>query len=52
MISITNVSHHMPIKKSTLFVVNKDEWDTKEGHVKFMKNALHVQRYGKRHLSG
>jgi len=32
--------------------VNKDEWDTKEGHGKSMKNALHVQWYGKRHLSG
>jgi len=28
--------------QSTLFVVNKDEWDTKEGHGKSMKNALHV----------
>jgi len=27
-------------------VVNKDEWDTKEGHGKSMKNALHAQRYG------
>jgi len=35
--------------QSTLFVVNKDEWDTKEGCGKSMKNALHVQRYGKRH---
>jgi len=26
---------------------NKDDWDTKEGHGKSMKNALHVQRYGK-----
>jgi len=33
-------------------VVNKDEWDTKEGHGKSMKNALHVQWYGKRHLLG
>jgi len=33
--------------QSTLFVVNKDEWDTKEGRGKSMKNALHVQRYGK-----
>jgi len=33
-------------------VGNKDEWDTKEGRGKSMKNALHVQRYGKRHLSG
>jgi len=40
----------MPITKSTLFMVNKDEWDTKEDTGKSMKNALHVQRYGKRHL--
>jgi len=33
------------------FVVNKDERDTKEGRGKSMKNALHVQRYGKRHFS-
>jgi len=32
------------------FVVNKDEWDTKEGRGKSMKNALHVKQYGKRHL--
>jgi len=29
-------------------MVNKDEWDTKEGRGKSMKNALHVQRYGNR----
>jgi len=34
------------------FVVNKDEWYTKEGHAKSMKNRFYVQRYGKRHLSG
>jgi len=34
------------------FVVNKDEWDTKEDTGKSMKNALYVQQYGKRHLSG
>jgi len=37
--------------QSTLFMVNKDEWYTKEGCGKSMKNALHVQWYGKRHLS-
>jgi len=31
--------------------MSKDEWDTKEGPGKSMKNALYVQRYGKRHLS-
>jgi len=30
----------------------KDEWDTKEDTGKSIKNALHVQRYGKWHLSG
>jgi len=34
-------SHHVPTTKSTLFVVNKDEWYTKEGHAKFMKNTLY-----------
>jgi len=48
-ISVTKGNHHV---QSTLFVVNKDEWDTKEGLGKSMKNALYVQWYGKRHLSG
>jgi len=39
-----------PSRAMTLFVVNKDEWDTKEGCGKSMKNALHVQQYAKRHL--
>jgi len=38
----------VPTTKSTLFMVNKY---TKEGHGKSIKNALYVQRYGKRHLS-
>jgi len=50
-ISVTSGSHHVSTTKSTLFVVRKDEWDTKEGTGKSMKNALHVQRYDKRHLS-
>ena len=40
------------IAKSTLFAVNKDEWDTKEDTGKSMKNALYVLQYTKRHLSG
>jgi len=32
--------------KVTFFMVSKDEWDTKEGTGKSMKNALHVQQYG------
>ena len=38
--------------KSTLLAVSKDEWDTKEDAGKFMKNALHVLWYAKKHLSG
>ena len=37
--------------KSTPFTVSKDEWNTKEDTGKSQKNALHVQRYVKRHLS-
>ena len=40
------------ITKSTLFAVSKDEWDTKEDTGKSMKEALHILRYAKRHLSG
>jgi len=32
--------------------VSKDEWDTKEGTGKSIKNALYVQQYGKRQFSG
>jgi len=39
----------LPQTESTL---SKDEWDTKEGSGKSMKNALYVQQYGKRHLLG
>ena len=38
--------------KSTPFTVSKDEWDTKEGAGKSMKNALYVLRYAKMHLLG
>ena len=38
--------------KLTLFTVSKDEWNTKEDTGKSQKNALHVLRYAKRHLSG
>jgi len=47
-----NGNHHVLTTKSTHFVVNKDEWYTKEDCGKSMKKALHVQRYGKRHPSG
>jgi len=49
--SITNGSHHVPTTKSALFVESKDEWNTKDDTGKSMKNALHAQWYGKRHLS-
>jgi len=29
-------------------MVSKDEWNTKEDTGKSMKNALHVQKHGKR----
>ena len=35
-----------------LFTVGKDEWNTKEGTSKSLKNTLHVLWYAKRHLSG
>jgi len=38
--------------KLTLFVVSKDDWNTKEGTGKSIKNALRVSWYDKRHLSG
>jgi len=38
---------HMSTTKSTLFMENKDKWDTKEGPGKSMKNALYVQLHGK-----
>ena len=37
--------------KSTLFTVNKDEWDTKEDTGNSIKNALYMLQYAKRHLS-
>jgi len=42
MISIKNGSHHVSTTKSTLYVVSKDKWDTKEGSGKFMQNALYA----------
>jgi len=43
-------SHHVPTTKSTPFVVSEDEWDTKEGPGKSMKNALCVLQCVKRHI--
>jgi len=38
--------------ESTLLMVSKDDWDTKEGTGKFMKNVLYILHYAKRHLLG
>jgi len=35
-----------------IVTVSKDEWDTKEGTGKSMKNALYARWHGKGHLSG
>jgi len=32
-------------------MMSKDEWDTKEGPGKSMKNVLYIQQHGKRHLA-
>jgi len=39
-----NGSHHVPTKKS---VVSKDEWNTKEGTGKSIKNVLYAQKNDK-----
>jgi len=49
-ISVTNRSHHVCTAKLTLFVVNKNEWDTKEGTGKSMKSTFYEQRCLKRHI--
>jgi len=43
-------SYHMPTTKSTPFVVSEDEWDTKEGPGKSIKNVLYVFQCTKRHI--
>jgi len=50
--SIMKGNHYMPITKLILFTVSKNEWDTKEDAGNSMKNALSVQQYAKRYLSG
>jgi len=52
MISATNGSQHVLTTKLTLFTVNKDELDTKEGPGQSMKNALYAQWYHKIYLLG
>jgi len=37
----------VPTTKLTLFMVSNDEWDTKEGTGKSIKNALYVQWHRK-----
>jgi len=51
MISITQRKPSHAATKSTLFTVSKDEWNTKEGIGKSLKNTMHVLQYMKRNLS-
>ena len=39
------------LSKPSLFIVSKDEWNTKEDTGKSLKNVVHVVQYAKRHLS-
>jgi len=39
-----NRSHHVHTAKLTLFMVSKDEWDTKEGTGKSMKSTFYEQQ--------
>jgi len=41
--------HHVPTTKLTLFVVSEDEWDTKEGPGKSIKNVQKAYLGTKRH---
>jgi len=45
-----NRSYHMRTAKSTLFVVSKDEWDTKDGTGKSMNSIFYEQWYLKRYI--
>ena len=47
-----NPSHACATIKSTLFAVNKDEWDIKEDNGKFIKNTSYILQYAKRYLLG
>ena len=49
---ITQMKPSHATTKLTFFTVSKDEWNTKEDTDKSLKNALHILRYAKRHLSG
>jgi len=40
----------MPTTKSTPLVVSEDEWDTKEGPGKSMKNALYILQCAKQYI--
>jgi len=44
------VMRRKPTTKLIYFTVSKDEWNTKEGTCKSMKNALYVLQYAKKHL--
>jgi len=40
----------LPLNRHLLWWTKMHEWYTKEGRVKFMKDALYAQQYGKTHL--
>jgi len=40
----------MYLPQNRPFVVSEDEWDTKEGPDKSMKNVLYVLQCAKRHI--
>jgi len=42
-------SHHVLTTKSTVFIVSKDEWNTKKDAGKSMKNTLYILLYAERH---
>jgi len=44
--------HQMPTTKSTPFMVSEDEWETKEGPGKSMKNVLYGLQCAKTHIEG
>jgi len=44
-------SHHV-VPPNQHFTVSKDEWNTKEGTGKLMKNVLYILGYAKKHLLG
>ena len=44
-------SQRKPSRTTTKLMLSKDEWNAKEDTGKSLKNALHILRYAKTHLS-